>query len=66
MARGATVLVGTPGRLADVVARTRGNTAALDLRRLEVLASHVGCLFDVLRIYVLSYQSCSHRSQLRT
>ena len=37
MAHGATVLVGTPGRLADVVARTRGNTAVLDLRRLEVL-----------------------------
>ena len=33
---GATVLIGTPGRLADVVARTRGNAAALDLRRLEV------------------------------
>ncbi len=39
MAHGATVLVGTPGRLADVVARTRGNAAALDLRRLEVCSS---------------------------
>jgi len=39
VAYGATVLVGTPGRLADVVARTRGNAAALDLRRLEVCSS---------------------------
>lgn len=44
-AHGATVLVGTPGRLADVVARTRGDTAALDLRRLEVSTlSGSGCL----------------------
>ena len=34
------MLVGTPGRLADVVARTRGDAATLDLRRLEVPALH--------------------------
>ena len=51
---GATVLIGTPGRLADVVTRTRGNTAALDLRRLEVTLLH-----DVLHM-------CARKAELFT